>query len=122
MSKPIVENLSVCSYFKNDILLKYKWCTLKNDNIKLLDELFPSTSLNKYDGKLYKGYNIVIIKKKTTIHISINKKSYSNNSSKYNWVWKYSYIFYRWSNTDKKEGQYYIDLKENLNIMMEMII
>jgi len=112
----LYENISACPYFTNSDLLGNisDAITTLNNDIILLDELFPSVRDN-INTSSYKGYNISIIKEETTDNNTslIRRRVIVTNSQ--------DIIEYEstptFSNDDQiliKEGQYYIDSKSEM--------
>ena len=116
----LLENLNACSYFEGDVLvnnIQNGISSLKN-NIITLEELFPSIKVSNNSNQNYKGYNITIVKEETTDNNTtlFRKRVIVSNSQ--------DIIEFEgtptYSNKDQiliKEGQYYIDSKEEINII-----
>lgn len=112
----LLENLSACSYFTNDNILGHIRNSIStlNNNLILIDTLFPSIQVNNQNNSnLYNGYNIIILKETTTDNNTSLFRKYvivtnSQNIVEYEGTPTYA--------TDDqiliKEGQYYIDLKQ----------
>jgi len=113
----LYENLLACKYFEGDILLDtiQQGITNLNDNINTLNELFPEINYG-VNNRSYKGYTISILKEETSDNNTslIRRRiivTNSNNIIEYESTPTYS-------NDDQiliKEGQYYIDLKEEID-------
>lgn len=115
----LYENLSSCPYFAGDILLEEvkKGVDSLNNNLNILEELFPSIKDIPKDmtSNLYKGYNIVILKEETTKNNTslIRRRVIVTNSQN---ILEYESIP-TYASDDQiliKEGQFYIDSKFEL--------
>lgn len=113
----LYENLSACKYFEGDVLLStiQQGINSLNDNMEILSDLFPEINYG-VNNRNYKGFTITILKEETTDNnTSLVRRrvivTNSNNIIEYESTPTYS-------NNDQiliKEGQYYIDLKEEMN-------
>lgn len=116
----LLENLRSCSFFEDDDILNSieNGINSLNNNIIILDSLFPSLNddLNNENSKIYKGYNINIINESTTDNnTNLFRRrvivTNQNNIIEYEGTSTFSnkdYILI-------KEGQFYIDLKDEYN-------
>ncbi len=114
----LYENLSACSYFNNDALLDEVKKSIKslNDSIDILEELFPSIKQPaNISYSLYKGYNINILKEEATDNNTnlIRRRVIVTNSQD---ILEYESTP-TYASDDQiliKEGQFFIDKKEEL--------
>jgi hypothetical protein len=114
----LYENLKSCSYFEGDLLLEEIQSGIANlnNNINILDDIFPQSIESNISNLIYNGYNINIINEDTTDNNTtlIRRRVIVTNSQ--------NIIEYEgtptYSNKDQiliKEGQFYIDLKSEIN-------
>jgi len=114
----LYENIKSCDYLQNDILgdeLQNLILNL-NNNILILEELFPTIKPTNELNSIYKGFKIIILQEKTTDNNTklLRKRIIVTNSQ--------DIIEYEgtptYSNKDQiliKEGQFYVDSKFEQN-------
>jgi hypothetical protein len=118
----LLENLKSCSFFKNDNIINNITDGINslNNNIIILNNLFPTLNVDDINNKTYKGYNIEIINENTidnntTLFRRRIIVTNSNNIIEYEGTPTFSnkdYILI-------KEGQFFIDSKEEINTTNE---
>jgi len=113
----LYENLNSCSYFSNDVLLDEIKISIKtlNDDISILEDMFPSIKESSNLSSLYKGYNIIILKEELTNNNTslIRRRVIVTNSQD---ILEYEGTPTYASNDQIliKEGQFYIDSKDEI--------
>lgn len=114
----LYENLKSCEFLQNDILVNELQNTIQNlnNNILILEELFPSIKPENETNSIYQGFKIIILKEETTDNNTnlFRKRVIVTNSQ--------DIVEYEgtptYSNQDQtliKEGQFYIDSKFEQN-------
>jgi hypothetical protein len=114
----LYENLKSCKYFEGDLLLGEIQNSINtlNNNLNILDSIFPQSVETNDSNSIYNGYNITIVKEEATDNNTtlLRRRVIVTNSQ--------NIIEYEgtptYSNKDQiliREGQFYIDSKSEIN-------